>query len=56
LKVKHRETFEVVCAAVIGPISRPEMVVAGLPLDGELRIVGRISRLKAPDQRHLLAT
>ena len=55
LKVKHRETFEVVCAAVIGPISRPEMVVAGLPLDGELRIVGRTSRLKAPASKTLAA-
>lgn len=47
LKVKHRETLDVVCAAVIGPIHRPEMVIAGLPIDGELRIVGRTSLLKA---------
>ncbi|EMY35004.1 ATP dependent DNA ligase [Arthrobacter crystallopoietes BAB-32] len=46
LKVKHRETIEVVCAAVIGPIDRPEAVVAGLPIEGELRIVGRSAMLK----------
>lgn len=55
LKVKHRETFEIVCAAVIGPINRPEMVVAGLPLNGELRIVGRTSSLKAPASKTLAA-
>lgn len=46
LKVKHRETIEVVCAAVIGPIEKPEAIVAGLPINGELRIVGRSAPLK----------
>ncbi|WP_240793178.1 ATP-dependent DNA ligase [Arthrobacter crystallopoietes] len=45
-KLKHRETVEVICAAVIGPMSRPEAIVAGLPIDGELRIVGRSAPLK----------
>ncbi|WP_458117286.1 ATP-dependent DNA ligase [Arthrobacter sp. D2-10] len=53
LKVKHRETLDVVCAAVIGPISRPEMVVAGLPIEGELRIVGRTSLLKGQASKAL---
>lgn len=41
LKVKRRRELDVVCAAVIGPITAPTVVVAGLPLDGQLRIVGR---------------
>lgn len=53
LKVKHRTTLDVVCAAVIGPISRPEMVVAGLHIDGELRIVGRSSLLKTAASKSL---
>ncbi len=55
LKVKHRETFDVVCAAVIGPINRPEMVVAGLHIDDQLRIVGRSSVLKASTSKALAA-
>lgn len=55
LKVKHRETLDVVCAAVIGPLQRPEMVVAGLYMGGELRIVGRSSHLKASASRALAA-
>lgn len=55
LKAKHRETFEIICAAVIGPIARPEIIVAGLPIDGELRIVGRTSRLKVPASKTLAA-
>jgi len=46
LKVKHRETLDVVCAAVIGPMAKPQAIVAGLPIDGELRIVGRSVPLK----------
>ncbi|WP_260680745.1 ATP-dependent DNA ligase [Arthrobacter sp. KBS0703] len=53
LKLKHRETVEVVCGAVIGPITRPSEVVAGLVLDGELRIVGRSSPLKGAEAREL---
>lgn len=55
LKVKHYETLDVVCAAVIGPINLPEMVVAGLPIGGELRIVGRTSLLKGQTSRALAA-
>lgn len=53
LKLKHRETIEVICGAVIGPISRPSEVVAGLILDGELRIVGRSTQLKTATAREL---
>jgi ATP-dependent DNA ligase len=45
-KIKHRDTIDVICAAVIGPLTRPEAIVAGLPIDGELRIVGRSAPLK----------
>jgi ATP-dependent DNA ligase len=45
-KLKHRETVDVICGAVIGPIDRPETIVAGLPIDGQLRIVGRSAPLK----------
>lgn len=53
LKLKHRETLDVICGAVIGPISQPGEVVAGLVLDGKLRIVGRSTPLKARDSREL---
>lgn len=53
LKVKHRDTFEVVCAAVTGPLERPSMVVAGLPVNGELRIVGRSTTLHNEQARTL---
>lgn len=52
-KVKSRETVDVVCAAVIGPIARPEYVVAGLPIEGRLKIVGRSSPLTATAARAL---
>lgn len=54
LKVKHRRTIEVVCAAVTGSMRQPETLVAGLPIGGELRIVGRTSPLR-PEQRRALA-
>jgi ATP-dependent DNA ligase len=54
LKVKHRHTLDVVCAAVIGPRSAPQQVVAGLPLDGELRIVGRTGPLSPGARRALV--
>lgn len=41
LKIKHRENTDVVCGAVIGPIKQPQAIIAGLPMDGRLRIVGR---------------
>ena len=53
LKYKRTETVEVVCGAVIGPITQPSEVVAGLVLDGELRIVGRSTPLKTTVARDL---
>ncbi|MBT2512414.1 ATP-dependent DNA ligase [Arthrobacter sp. ISL-30] len=53
LKFKPRTTLDVVCGAVIGPIDRPQEIVAGLPLEGELRIVGRSSPLRVADSRAL---
>lgn len=53
LKAKHVSEVDVVCAAVIGPVERPTEIVAGLPIGGELRIVGRSSPLKAADSKTL---
>lgn len=53
LKIKHRSVIDVVCAAVIGPVSAPEAAVAGLPIDGELRIVGRTTPLRGIARRDL---
>jgi ATP-dependent DNA ligase len=53
LKAKHVSELDVVCGAVIGPLHRPTEIVAGLPLSGELRIVGRSSPLKPADSRTL---
>lgn len=47
VKVKHRSSLDVVVAAVIGPVGRPRSLVAGLPVDGVLRIVGRTGTLSA---------
>jgi ATP-dependent DNA ligase len=48
VKVKHRTTTEVVCAAVIGTLARPRALVAGLPeASGRLRIAGRTGQLPA---------
>ncbi|GIU58076.1 hypothetical protein NicSoilC12_38250 [Arthrobacter sp. NicSoilC12] len=53
MKLKHRETLEIICGAVIGPITQPSEVVAGLILDGELRIVGRSTPLKTRESQEL---
>ncbi len=53
VKVKHRRTLDVVCGAVIGSRSAPQQVVAGLSIDGELRIVGRTGPLTAAARRAL---
>jgi ATP-dependent DNA ligase len=55
IKVKRRQSLDVVCGAVIGPISRPQYVVAGLPVEGLLRIVGRSTPLTAKAARELAA-
>lgn len=52
-KLKSRSELDVVCAAVVGPIHQPTEIVAGLPIDGKLRIVGRSSILRPADSRAL---
>jgi ATP-dependent DNA ligase len=53
VKVKNRDALDVVCAAVIGPLTRPTALVAGLPLDGELAMVGRTVPLSATASKAL---
>lgn len=55
IKVKRRQSLDVVCAAVIGPMGRPQYVVVGLPVEGRLRIVGRSTVLAAKASRELAA-
>lgn len=55
IKVKRRQVVDAVCAAVIGPINRPEYVVVGLPVEGRLRIVGRSVALAAKASKELAA-
>ncbi|MFF1880280.1 ATP-dependent DNA ligase [Pseudarthrobacter sp. NPDC058196] len=47
LKAKSRSTVDVVLAAVIGPMEQPRAAVVGLPVGGQLRIVGRSASLAA---------
>jgi ATP-dependent DNA ligase len=50
VKVKHRETREVIVGGVLGTITHPEVVIAGLyTADAELVVVGRTVALK-PEQ------
>ncbi len=51
LKVKRRDTVDVVVGAVIGSISRPQELVVGLLVDGQLRIAGRSTPLKPSTAR-----
>ncbi|MFP3581354.1 ATP-dependent DNA ligase [Arthrobacter sp. SIMBA_036] len=53
LKLKTKSTFDAVCAAVIGPITQPRALIAGLPVDGQLRIVGRSTVLSTRAGREL---
>lgn len=53
IKVKHRQTIDVIAGAVIGPLHRPEAVVVGLPFDGGLHIVGRSAPLRGDVSRAL---
>ena len=47
LKVKHRQVLDIVCAGVTGPRNHPSTLVAGLPMNGRLWIVGRSTVLSA---------
>lgn len=55
LKVKRRQTVDVVCAAVIGAIDKPDFVVVGLPVEDQLRIVGRSTALTKKTAAELAA-
>ncbi|MEV4260565.1 ATP-dependent DNA ligase [Kribbella sp. NPDC049584] len=55
IKVKHRETREVIVGGVLGSITRPEVVIAGAyDADGMLTVIGRTVPLK-PEQSAQLA-
>lgn len=53
LKLKHKDVLDVVCAAVIGSLTQPQAILAGLPVDGQLRIVGRSTILSTRTGREL---
>jgi ATP-dependent DNA ligase len=53
VKVKERETREVIVGGVIGPLHRPEALVAGLYAGSELVIVGRSTALSDVQSRSL---
>jgi len=53
LKLKHKDVLDVVCAAVIGPVAQPQAIITGLPIDGELQIVGRSTVLSTKVGREL---
>ena len=53
VKYKLRQTTEVLVGAVIGPIKRPDSIVAGLYRNGELVIAGRSVPLTAAQSRSL---
>jgi ATP-dependent DNA ligase len=53
LKLKRKNVLDVVCAAVIGSLTQPQAIVAGLPVDGQLRIVGRSTVLSTRTGREL---
>jgi ATP-dependent DNA ligase len=53
IKVKNRQTREVIVGAVIGSIRRPESVIAAALIDGELAVVGRTVALTAAQAKDL---
>lgn len=53
IKIKFRATTEVTVGAVLGPIDRPDSVVAGLYRGDRLVVVGRSSQLTAGQSRAL---
>jgi ATP-dependent DNA ligase len=53
IKVKNRQTREVIVGAVIGSIRRPESVIAAALIDGELAVVGRTVSLTTAQATHL---
>jgi ATP-dependent DNA ligase len=55
IKVKNRESREVIVGAVTGPITAPTAVIAGLIRDGQLIVAGRTNALTAAQSRELAA-
>ncbi|WP_243470129.1 ATP-dependent DNA ligase [Klenkia marina] len=55
LKVKSRETTEVIVGGVIGPLHRPSQLVAGRMRDGVLQVVGRSTGLNREQAAELTA-
>lgn len=53
LKLKHKDVLDIICAAVIGTTTQPQAIIAGLPVDGELKIVGRSTVLSTKVGREL---
>jgi ATP dependent DNA ligase domain len=55
IKVKNRESRDVIVGAVTGPITAPTAVIAGLIRDGQLIVAGRTNALTAAQSRELAA-
>jgi ATP-dependent DNA ligase len=55
IKVRSRESSEVIIGAVTGPLTAPETVVVGLLVEGRLAIVGRSVTLTKAQARSLTA-
>lgn len=55
IKVKHRDTFEVVAGAVTGTLSQPGELILGRYEDGKLRIIGRTAPIKTAAARKLVS-
>lgn len=53
VKVKSRETTEVIIGAVTGSLERPDTIVVGLMADGVLTIVGKSTPLSTSQARSL---
>jgi ATP-dependent DNA ligase len=53
LKVKRRDAVDVICGGVLGPIDRPEVVIAGRYRDGQLAVVGRTVPLSSAQSEEL---
>ena len=53
IKVKSRETTEVLIGGVTGSLERPDTIVAGLVRDGELHVVGRSTPLTTTQSKAL---
>jgi ATP-dependent DNA ligase len=53
LKVKRRATVDVVCGAVTGTLTAPREIVAGVLVDGVLRVAGRTTTLSPAARRQV---